>query len=154
MTFLSAHRKLILVAVIFALVSCGGGGGGSDSSLPSITPSQPVSPTPTPPEAGSSLSVSVLYDPLPKDARAKYLIDLGLNRPKPNMTNTFYKADDVPQTTIDGIENSLQAVADYLGHYDIKYFAYGNTYVGSESVALEYCNLWQDQFDISEERGC
>jgi len=48
MIFLSAHRKLILVAVIFSLVSCGGGGGGSDSSLPSVIPSQPVSPTPTP----------------------------------------------------------------------------------------------------------
>ena len=156
MIFLPEHRKLILVAVIFLLVSCGGGGGGSDSSLPSASPSQPVSPTPIPipPEAGLSLSVSVLYDPLPKDARAKYLIDLGLNRPKITMTNTFYKADDVPQSTIDGIENSLQAVADYLGHYDIKYFAYGNTYEGSESVAIEYCNLWQDQFDISEGRGC
>ena len=140
MIFLSAHRKLILVAIIFSLVSCGGGGGGSDSSLPSVIPSQPLSPTPTLPDAGSSLSVTVLYDPLPKDARAKYLIDLGLNRPKLTMTNIFYKADDVPQSTINGIENSLQAAADYLGHYDIRYFAYGNTYEGSESVALEYCN--------------
>jgi len=100
------------------------------------------------------INISILYDPKPKDARAKYLIDLGSNRPQKKMSNTYYTADDVSATTITAIESSLQSIAGYLGHYDIKYFAYGGTFSGSESVALEYCKLWQDKYDISEGRGC
>ena len=100
------------------------------------------------------INVTILYDPKPKDERAEYLIDLGSNRPKKIMSNTYYVADDVSSDTVTAIESALQSIADYLGHYDIKYFAYGGTFSGSESVALEYCKLWQDKYDISEQRGC
>jgi hypothetical protein len=100
------------------------------------------------------INITILYDPKPKDARAKYLIDLGSNRPQKKMSNTYYTADDVSAATVTAIESSLQSIADYLGHYDIKYFAYGGTFSGSESVALEYCKLWKDKYDISEGRGC
>jgi hypothetical protein len=100
------------------------------------------------------INVTILYDPKPKDVRAEYLIALGSNRPKKIMSNTFFIADDISSDTVIAIESALQSIADYLGHYDIKYFAYGGTFSGSESVALEYCKLWQDKYDISEQRGC
>jgi len=153
MIFLSEHRKLILVAVIFSLVSCGGGGGDQAGySAASEIPTPPL--TTSSAASGTVLKVTTLYDPEPKNNRAKYLIDIGANRPKQSMTNLFYKGADIPQSTIDGIESTLQSIADYLGHYDITYFAYGDTYEGSEAVALEYCNLWKDQYDLSEGRGC
>ena len=40
------------------------------------------------------------------------------------MSNTYYVADDVSSGTVIAIESALQSIADYLGHYDIKYFAY------------------------------
>ena len=152
MTFFPDYPRIILFALIFLLVNCGGGGGG-EASYPAA--SEIPSPlTTSSPASGTALKVSTLYDPEPKNNRAKYLIDIGTNRPKPSMTNVFYKGVDVPQSTIEGIESTLQSIADYLGHYDIKYFAYGDTYEGSEAVALEYCNLWKDQYDVSEGRGC
>ena len=153
MVFISEQSKSSIFVVLFLLISCGGGGGAAnDSPATSVIPSQPITPAPI--LLGSSLDVTILYDPIPQDARAKYLIDIGSNRPKSTMSNTFFKGNDVPQSTIDGIEGSLQSIGSYLGHYDVSYFAYGATYTGSENVALEYCNLWQDQYDVSEGRGC
>lgn len=140
--------RIILIALFFLISACGGGGVGSSSSSGGGNDNPTSSPAPP------TFNFSILYDPVPKDSRARYLIDLGKNRPKTTMTNTITKASDVPQSTVDSIEATLQAIADYLGHYDIQYFAYGNTYTSSESVALAYCNLWKDRHDVSEGRGC
>ncbi len=119
------------------------GEGGSATETVTVTI---LEPTPV-------LDVSVLYDPMPQDARAKYLIDIGTNRPKTTMTNTYFTATDIPQSTLDSVEDTLQATANWLGHYDVSYFLYGATYEGSESVALAYCDIWQYNNEI-EETGC
>jgi hypothetical protein len=81
------------------------------------------------------INISILYDPKPKDARAKYLIDLGSNRPQKKMSNTYYIADDVSAATVTAIESNSTAIifypfipnknsSDFTENYQSIYFVY------------------------------
>ena len=149
-----SKRLLAAGLTMLFLGSCGGGGGGSSSgnehttggtpssassSSSSTTTSSTTSSSDTTSPSDSSASsvrASILYDQLPKDDSAKYLIQIGKNRPKTSMTNTYVKGSDVPQSTQDSIETILQAIGEMLGYYDVNYFLYVGTYEGSEHVAL------------------